>query len=29
MKVNMSDVPYSEGPITSKTYAKGNGRGWY
>ena len=27
MKVSMADVPYSEGPITSKTYAKGNGRG--
>jgi hypothetical protein len=27
MKVSMAEVPYSEGPITSKTYAKGNGRG--
>jgi hypothetical protein len=27
MKLNQADVPYSAGPITSKTYAKGNGRG--
>jgi len=26
MKINQAAVPYSEGPITSKTYAKGNGR---
>jgi hypothetical protein len=29
MKLNQAEVPYSAGPITSKTYAKGNGRGWY
>lgn len=27
MKVNQAEVHYSAGPITSKTYAKGNGRG--
>jgi hypothetical protein len=27
MKLNQAEVPYSAGPITSKTYAKGNGRG--
>jgi len=26
MKINQAAVPYSEGPITCKTYAKGNGR---
>ena len=27
MKLNQADTPYSAGPITSKTYAKGNGKG--